>query len=176
MGESRPHGFCQMLAFGVFILVIEKNIGLVSLVPAVHMHEDSSFVGVFILLEQGVYLVTSLFQAANLVERDRTAHAGFPFAVFQVFIVPYTVFGILDDNVDFGSFCHQVACQTEYDVVGIFVFVQLDFANPSDCSRIRASVSADQIETGSFQFGRCYFIGGQFFTEQRFIVRSFGGG
>ena len=68
MGESRPHGFCQMLAFGVFILVIEKNIGLVSLVPAVHMYEDSSFVGVFILLEQGVYLVTSLFQAANLVE------------------------------------------------------------------------------------------------------------
>lgn len=66
-----------------------------SLVPAVHMYEDSSFVGVFILLEQGVYLVTSLFQAANLVERDRTAHAGFPFAVFQVFIVPYTVFGIL---------------------------------------------------------------------------------
>ena len=40
--------------------------------------------------------------------------------------------------------------QTEYDVVGIFVFVQLDFANPSDCSWIRASVSADQIETGSF--------------------------
>lgn len=72
MGESRPHGFCQMFAFGVFILVIEKNIGLVSLVPAVHMYEDSSFVGIFILLEQGVYLVTSLFQAANLVERDRS--------------------------------------------------------------------------------------------------------
>ena len=71
MGESCPHGFRQMLAFGVFILVVEKNIGLVSLVPAVHMHEDSSFVGVFILLEQGVYLVTSLFQATDLVKRNR---------------------------------------------------------------------------------------------------------
>lgn len=150
MGESCPHGFRQMLAFGVFILVVEKNIGLVSLVPAVHMHEDSSFVGVFILLEQGVYLVTSLFQATDLVKRNRATHTSFPFTVLQVFGIPYPVFGILNDNVDFGSFCHQVACQTEYDVVGIFVFVQLDFANPSDCSRIRASVSADQIETGSF--------------------------
>ena len=98
-----------------------------SLVPAVHMHEDSSFVGVFILLEQGVYLVTSLFQATDLVKRNRATHTSFPFTVLQVFVIPYPVFGILNDNVDFGSFCHQVACQTEYDVVGIFVFVQLDF-------------------------------------------------
>ena len=41
-----------------------------SLVPAVHMYEDSSFVGVFILFEQGVYLVASLFQATDLVEGE----------------------------------------------------------------------------------------------------------
>lgn len=165
-----------MLAFGILVLVVEENVGLMAFVPAVHMYEDSPLVGVSVLFEQGVYLVAPLFQPANLVEGDRAAHAGLALTVLQIFIVPDSVFGILYDNMDFGSFHHQVARQAEHDVVGIFVFVQLDFANPSDCSGIGASMSADQVETGSFQFGRCHFIGCQFFAEQRFIVRPFGGG
>ena len=79
--------------------MVEKNIGLVSLVPAVHMHEDSSFVGVFILLEQGVYLVTSLFQATDLVKRNRATHTSFPFAVIEKLLVTYSVLCVLDDNM-----------------------------------------------------------------------------
>ena len=121
--------------------------------PAVHMDEYRSLISFFIFPAQAVYLGATLIQTAYLAEGDRTTHTSFPFAVIQVFIVSNTVFGILDDNVYFGSFHHQVACQAKHDIVGIFIFMQFDFANPSDCSWIRTSMSADQVETSAFQFG-----------------------
>ena len=151
--------------------MIEKNISLLSLATAVYMDEDCPAVGIIltVFLVKGIYLVTTLLKTLYLIQRDHIAHASLPFAVRQVRIVSNTVFGILNDDMNFRPFLHQVTCQAKSDVVSIFVFVKFVLPYPSDGSRIRTAMPADYIEAGTCQsVGSDLYIR-QLLTEKRFM-------
>ena len=75
-------------------------------------------------------------QQVRGMQFDTHTHASLPFAVRQVRIVSNTVFGILNDDMHFRPFLHQVTCQAKSDVVSIFVFVKFVLPYPSDSSGI----------------------------------------
>ena len=101
-----------------------------------------------------------------LIQRNRVSHTRLTFAVRQVGIVTDTVFGILNDDMHFRAFLHQVTRQAKGNVIGIFIFVKLVFPYPSDSSGVRTAVSADYIETGTRKsvgsnFDICQFLAKQ---------------
>lgn len=102
------HVIRQAFAIGFPVRIIEKDISLLSFATAVYMDEDCPAVGVIltVFLIKGIYLVATLLKALHLVQRNRIAHASLTFAVWQVRVVTDTVFGILDDDMDFRPFLH----------------------------------------------------------------------
>ena len=151
--------------------MIEKNISLLSLATAVYMDEDCPAVGIIltVFLVKGIYLVTTLLKTLYLIQRDRIAHASLPFAVRQVRIVSNTVFGILNDDMNFRPFLHQVTCQAKSDVVSIFVFVKFVLPYPSDSSGIGSAMSADDIKASTCKAVGSDFDICQFLSKQRFF-------
>lgn len=170
MGERRLQGFRQMAAFAVFFGMIKKDIRPVAFAPAVHVHEDRPFVHLPVAAEEPVDLVATLLEAAYLVERNRLAHAGFAFAVRKIAVVADAVFRVLDDDMHLRAPHQQLARQPKDDVVRILVFVQLHLPDAADRPRIRASVSAHEVEAGPFQLGGNHVVGRQAFAEQRLVV------
>ena len=167
----------ETFAFGLAVGVIEEDVGLGAFAAAVYMDEDGPAVLEFlaILPVEGVDFIATLLKALYLVQRDGRAHAGFPFAVGQVGLVADTVFGILNDDAYLGTFLHQVACQAQGDVIGIFVFVKFVFTNTAYGTGVGAAVSADHIETGTGKAVGGYLDVSQPFSEQRFVdFRTFG--
>ena len=67
-------------------------------------------------------------------------------------VVSYSVFGVLDDDMDFCASLHQVACESERYVIGVFVFVERYTAHFAHCSRVGASASAYEVKARSCKF------------------------
>lgn len=149
--EGFLHVFGEALTLGFAVGVVKEDVGLGTFATTVHMNEDGA--AVFILLAvftiKGIDFVATLLKALYLVQRDGRAHAGFTFTVREISLVTDAVFGILNDDTDFGTLLHQIAGKAKGDVVGIFVFVELVFANASDGARIGTAMSADNIEAGT---------------------------
>lgn len=87
-----------------------------------------------------------------MVERDFRSPAGLVFAVAKMLVVSYAVVRVLDDYMHLCAMLHKLAGEAESDVVGVFVLMQLYAAYFADCSRVGASVSADEVEGRSCEF------------------------
>lgn len=151
--------------------MIEENIRLVTLAAAIYMKEDGTAIFIFlaVFLIKAIDFIATLAQACHLVQRDGRSHASLPFAVSKVTVVTNAVFGILNDNMYLGSLLHQVTGKSQSHIIRILVFVQFDFAYSADSSRIRAAMTADNIETSTLQTIGSYLDVSQLFSEQRFI-------
>ena len=150
--------------------MIEIHVSLVVPGSTVYMDKHGTLVAALILPVQAVHRITALLQTGYLIQRNGFSHASFPPAVIQNSLVTNSVLCILNDKMHFGSTFHQLAPQAENDVVSILIFMQLFSAVFANAARIRSPMSADKIESGSFQRTGSYRIRRIFLSKQRFIM------
>ena len=171
LGTESPLDFSrQPFSFRTARRMIEIHIGLIISGPTVYMDKYSTLVAALILPVHAVHRITTLLQAGYLIQRNSLSHASFPLAVIQYSLVTNSIFCILNNKMYFGPTFHQLASQAENDVVSILIFMQFFSAVFTNTARIRSSMSADKIESGSFQGTGSYRIRRIFLSKQRFIM------
>ena len=171
LGTESPLDFSrQPFSFRTARCMIEIHIGLVISGPTVYMDKYGTLVAALILPIHAVHRITTLLQAGYLIQRNSLSHASFPLAVIQYSLVTNSILCILNDKMHFGPTFHQLASQAENDVVSILIFMQFFSAVFANAARIRSSMSADKIESGSFQGTGSYRIRRIFLSKQRFIM------
>lgn len=155
--------------------MVKEHISLVSLAAAIYMQENGT--AIFIVLPvfpiKFIDFGTTLLKACHLVQGNGGPHTSFTLAVRKITVITNTVFSILDNDMDFGTFLHQITGETQSDVIGVFVFMQLYSADLADGSRVGTSVPADYIKTGTPQTVRSNLYIGKPFSEQRLIDGPF---
>ena len=79
------------------------------------------------------------------------------------------IFLILNDDVDLCPFLHKIAGKTQSNIISILIFVQFLAVHVANGSRVRASMPAHYIETGTLQAttGHLYII--QLAPEKMFV-------
>lgn len=165
------HVVCQPFAFGFLIGMIEKDICLLFFAATVYMDEDSATVSIVLTVFpiKSIDFVATLLKTLHLIQWNRVAHTSLTFTVGEVSIITDTIFGILNNDMHFRPFLHQIPGETKCNVIGIFVFVKFVLPYPSDGSRIRTAMPADYIEAGTCQsVGSDLYIR-QLLTEKRFM-------
>lgn len=135
------------------------------------MDEDSAAVSIVLTVFpiKSIDFVTTLLKTLHLIQWNRVAHTSLTLAVREVSVITDTIFGILNNDMHFRPFLHQIPGETKCNVIGIFVFVKFVLPYPSDGSRIRTAMPADYIEAGTCQsVGSDLYIR-QLLTEKRFM-------
>ena len=150
--------------------MIEEYIRLVTFTTAIYMQEDGTAIRITlaVFLIERIYFLTALAKAGNLVQRDRSTHTSFTLTVIKVLIVTDTVFGILNNNINFSAFLHQIPGKTKSDIISIFILMQFHASYPANSTGIRATMPTHHVETRTFEAVSRHFNFSKAFSEKRF--------
>ena len=172
--ESFFHGNRQFLSRHAFRSMVKEYVRLRTPAAAVHMQEYSPAILILptVFPVEFIDFGATLLQAGYLIQRNGIAHARFPLTVGKVAAVADSVFGILNDDMHFRPFLHQVTGKAQGNIIGIFILVQFHLSYFSDSSGIGTAMPADHIEASTLQaVGRHWHIG-QLLPEQPFANHS----
>ena len=151
--------------------MIKKHIGLLALAATIDM--DKNGTAIFILFPvitiQSIDLITTLLKTLYLIQGNGSTHTGFTLTVRQIGIITNTILCILNDDMYFRPFLHQVTCQSQSNIIGIFIFMQFVLSHSSDSSRIGAAMPTDYIKARPCQPVGSHLHICQKFSKKRLI-------
>ena len=169
--ERILHAASQLLAIFATWSMIKEYIGLSPLTTAIHMEKYRTTILVFLsaFAIEFIDFHTTLFQTFDLIEWNRIAHTCLPFAILQIIIITDTVFLILDDNMYFGTFLHQITRQAQGYIIGILIFMQLMAIQTPYSPWIGTTMSTDNVKASTVQATARHIDMRKFLAEQGFL-------